>query len=112
MVDSTGSKTGGHDVYTLGFGIIWTVLTAVLVIAFSRQDDFQAESTLFKVIMTLMPFAGLLVIWDGWRKLRRFSGVRQEGNMFVWTELDGSVKRSTVDPRIQWDIDDRNFSDN
>ena len=37
--------------YTLGFGIIWTLLAAVFVIAFSRQDDFQAESTIFKVLM-------------------------------------------------------------
>jgi len=99
-------------VYTLAFGIIWTTLTAVLVIAFSRQADFQAETTLFKVLMTLMPFAGLLVIWDGWRKLRRFRSVREEDGTFIWTELDGTTRRSPEDPRPAWDAEDRNFSDN
>ncbi|WP_197919257.1 hypothetical protein [Thiosulfatihalobacter marinus] len=98
--------------YTLGFGIIWTLVAFACLIAFSRQDDFQAETTLYKVLMTLMPFAGFLVIWDGWRKLRRFRSVREEDGMFVWTELDGSEQRSDIDPRIVWDKEDRNFSDN
>ncbi len=96
--------------YTLGFGIIWTILTAILVIAFSRQDDFQAQSTLFKVIMTLMPFAGFLVIWDGYRKLKRFRSVRVEDGTFIWTELDGTERRSPTDPRPEWDRKDRDFS--
>ena len=98
--------------YTLGFGIIWTLLAFAFLIAFSRQDDFQAETNLFKVLMTLMPFAGFLVIWDGWRKLRRLRSIREEDGMFIWTELDGSEQRNTIDPRIAWDKEDRNFSDN
>lgn len=97
---------------TPGFGGLWTILTAVLVIAFSRRGDFQAQTTLFKVVMTLLPFAGLLVIWEGYRKLRRFRSIREEGGAFVWTELDGTTPRSPEDPRPAWDTEDRNFSEN
>ena len=61
--------------------------------------------------MILMPFAGIPFIWDSLRKLQRFRSAREENGIFIWTELDGSERRSAVDPRIEWDKDDRNFSD-
>ena len=97
---------------TFVFSILWTVCTAALVAAFLRQEGFDANPIWFNVAMFLMPFAGIPFIWDSHRKLRRFRSVRAEGGVFVWTELDGSEQRSDIDPRIAWDREDRNFSDN
>ena len=98
--------------YTLGFSLIWTVLTTIGVVYAYARGDFAGESTLFQVIFAMMPLAGVVFIWDSLRKLRRFRSVRQDGGEFVWTELNGSEGRSTTDPRIAWDAEDRNFSDN
>lgn len=102
--------------YYLIFSITWTVLTALGVVAFHYEYDLASQSLAAKIIFPLMPFAGLLFIWDSHRKYRRFKNVHVEqsdkGKVFVWTDLDGSEKRDTVDPRIKWDEEDRNFSDN
>ncbi len=97
---------------TLGFSLIWTVLmTTGVVFAFVR-GDFDGESILFKLIFTISPLVGVLFIWDSLRKLRRYRSVRKTGTEFVWTEINGSQGRSIIDPRIAWDAEDRNFSDN
>lgn len=103
--------------YTLGFSIIWTILAALFVLFFEYDPgpEFQKHEQIGQVIFTAMPFMGLLFIWDSFRKLRRFRSVRCETikgeTVYVWTELNGSEKRSTVDPRIVWDKEDRNFAD-
>jgi len=103
--------------YKLGFSIIWTVLTALFVLFFDLDPapEYQRYEQLGKVIYTAMPFVGLLFIWDSLRKLRRYRSVRSEKidgeTVYVWTELNGSEQRSTMDPRIAWDKDDRNFAD-
>ncbi len=96
--------------YTLGFGIAWTVLAVVFVVAFSRQTDFQEQTAVFQVVMILMPLAGLLIVRNGWHRLRRLRSLREEDGFFVWTDLDGAEKRSTINPRSAWDAEDRDFS--
>jgi len=100
---------------TLVFNIIWTVLAALGAWFIAYEPDWQSQEAFVKIIFTAMPFAGLLFIWDSLRKLRRFRSVRCETidneTVYVWTELNGSEKRSTVDPRIEWDKEDRNFAD-
>lgn len=98
--------------YTLGFSIIWTVLMTGAVVYMLLNGDFDGQSALFRAIFAGMPFVGLLFIWDSLRKLRRFRSVRRDGDDFVWTELNGKEGRSKMDPRIKWDAEDRNFSDN
>ena len=97
------------------FSIIWTTLAAAGAIYLRQDPEFAQETLLFKIIMTAMPLAGVVFIWDSLRKLRRFRSVRREevsGNTeYVWTEIDGSEKRSTTDPRPAWDEEDRNFAD-
>ncbi len=103
--------------HTLVFSIIWTALAALFVLFFDLDPgpEYQKHEQIGKVIFTAMPFVGLLFIWDSLRKLRRFRSVRCETidaeTFYVWTELNGSEKRSTVDPRIDWDKEDRNFAD-
>lgn len=101
--------------HTLIFGIAWTFLAAVGVAALHFQVDFSQQSPVFKIIMTAMPFAGILLIRDGLRRVRRYRSVRREdslsGPIYVWAEFDGSTKRDTQDPRPAWDADDRNFAD-
>ena len=97
---------------TLVFSLVWTVLMTTGVGYALVRGDFDGQSTLFKLIFAVMPLVGLLFIWDSLRKLRRFRSVRQKDGVFVWTALDGSEGRSTPDPRIAWDAEDRNFSDN
>ena len=98
--------------YSLVFSILWTVACFALIIAFFREHGFDANPTWFNTLALLMPFAGLPFVWDSRRKLRRFRSVREKDGVFVWTGLDGPEQRSTIDPRIAWDKDDRNFSDN
>jgi hypothetical protein len=101
--------------HTLVFSIIWTVLAALGAWFITYEPDWQDQKTFVKIIFSAMPFVGLLFIWDSFRKLRRFRGVRcetiDEETVYIWTELNGSEKRSTVDPRIEWDKEDRNFAD-
>ena len=101
--------------YTLWFGIIWTALAFAGLVFFRVEPEYAQHEWLVRMAMTLMPFAGFIVIWDGLRKLRRIRSVRREetpdGPVYVWTELDGSEKRSSEDPRPEWDKEDRNFAD-
>lgn len=103
--------------YTLVFSIIWTALAALFVLFFDFDlgPEYQTHEHIGKVIFFTMPFFGLLFIWDSLRKLRRFRSVRCKmidgETVYVWTELNGSEKRSAVDPRIEWDKEDQNFAD-
>ena len=102
----------------LVFGIVWTALAALFALNFDYGPgpEYERHEQIGKVIFTAMPFVGLLFIWDSYRKLRRFRSVRcertDEGTVYVWTELNGSEGRSIVDPRIEWEKEDKNFSDN
>ncbi len=102
--------------YTLIFSIVWTVLVTIGVIAFHFEHDMSRQHIFVQIFCPLMPFAGFLFIWDSLRKYRRFKSVRvensDEGEVFVWTDLDGSEKKDTIDPRIKWDKEDRDLSDN
>ena len=97
---------------TLVFSIVWTVGSGVLIVLFFRQEGFDSHPVWFNTVMALMPVAGVPFIWDSLRKLRRYRSVREEDGAFIWTDLDGSERRDTVDPRIVWQADDRKFSDN
>jgi len=101
--------------YTLSFSIIWTVLAAVGVFFFSREPVFALQPMFFQIFIIMMPLAGFLFIWDSLRKLRRFRSVRCQEDagkpVCIWTDFDGSERRSSKDPRPAWDEEDRNFAD-
>lgn len=105
----------GQPMHTLGFGILWTALAFTGLFFLRLEPEFAQQELFFRIIITLMPFAGGMVVWDGVRKLRRCRSVRREempdGRVYVWTELDGSETRSTKDSRPEWDKEERNFAD-
>jgi hypothetical protein len=110
-----GDRTAQHRMYTLGFSITWTVLAALFAWFIRFEPDWQQQEAFVKITLTAMPLAGLLFIRDSLRKMRRQRSVRWEttgeATVFIWKKLDGSEKRSCVDPRVEWDKDDRNFAD-
>jgi hypothetical protein len=101
--------------YTRSFSIIWTVLMTMGVFYFWREPDFARQPLFFQIIMTTLPLAGFLFMWDSLRKLRRFRSVRCEEDagkpLYIWTEFDGSERRSSKDPRPAWDEEDRDCAD-
>lgn len=101
--------------HTFIFGVAWTVIAAALAVALRLQPEWAQQTQFYRVIVTIMPFAGLLVVRDGMRRVRRYRSVRAEhlpsGPIFVWTDFDGTERRDETDPRPQWDAEDRNFAD-
>ena len=61
--------------------------------------------------MVGLPLFGLWFVWHSWRLVRRYNDVQcaktDDGDTFVWKDLNGKVRQDSVDPRIKWDIDDR-----
>lgn len=100
---------------TLVFGVVWTVLAVALAVGLQLQPEFSHQTLFYKVIMMMIPLAGIFVIRDGIRRVRRFRSVRVEtlpsGPIFIWTDFDGTELRDKKDPRPQWDEEDRNFAD-
>ena len=115
MMPRLTGQTEQFDVYSLWLSIIWTALATVGLIYLWQDSEFAQQKLLFRTIMTVMPFAGLPFMWVSFRKLRRYRSAHcQEVSgktEYVSTELDGSGKRSTTDPRPTWDKEDRNFAD-
>ncbi len=67
----------GQPMHTLGFGILWTALAFTGLFFLRLEPEFTQQELFFRIIITLMPFAGCMVVWDGVRKLRRFRSVRR-----------------------------------
>ena len=101
--------------HTLVFGVAWTVIAVVFAVALRLEPEWSHQSLLYKVIMTLLPFCGLLVIRDGIRRVRRNRSVKVEylssGPVFVWRDFNGAERRDKIDSRPQWDAGDRDFAD-
>jgi hypothetical protein len=57
----------------------------------------------------LFPLAGLVATygtWLAWRRRRSLRVEERDGTTwYVWIEIDGSERRSTKDPRDDWDSD-------
>ncbi|PWJ21886.1 hypothetical protein [Jannaschia seohaensis] len=45
------------------------------------------------------------------RRRRRRASLRQDGDAYVWVELDGSERRSSRDPRPGWDREEQGDAD-
>lgn len=101
--------------YSLIFSITWTVLAATGILLFARTPESESQSMIFQIVMIATPFAGFLFIWDSLRKLRRIRNVRRKQvagkTMYIWTDPDGTERRSETDPRPAWDMEDRDFAD-
>ena len=90
--------------YPLIFAILWTGLSAVLIL--TTLDQLQPWE---RGVALLFPLFGLFAIqatWVRWRR-RRSLRVEEEGGatVYLWVEIDGSPRRSTKDPREDWDSD-------
>ncbi len=101
--------------HTLIFGVAWTIIAVACAVGLRLHPEWSHQSLLYKAIFTIMPLAGLLVIRDGIRRVRRYRSVRAEylpsGQVFVWTDFGGIERRDPEDPRPKWDAEDRNFAD-
>ncbi|MEL6323561.1 MAG: hypothetical protein AAFQ84_04960 [Pseudomonadota bacterium] len=96
---------------TLVFSIVWTVLAAIGTIAIWHDPKFGQEAPNVRRVLTALPIFGAGFVWWSWRRYRRYQSVRTQetelGTLYVWTDLDGTTKKSEIDPRIKWDEDDR-----
>ena len=93
------------------FSIVWTVGVTIGVIAMWRDPEFDQNAPIVRWILSGMPVFGVWFIRYCWRRVKRYQSVQvvhSEGReVYVWTDLDGSIKKDTVDPRIEWDKEDR-----
>jgi hypothetical protein len=86
------------------FSILWTVVVTVLI-AGGIEDLADWE----RALAALFPLFGLFAIRATWLDRRRWRSLRVEDRggtaVYVWIEIDGSERRSTKDPRDDWDSD-------
>ncbi|MEM9756484.1 MAG: hypothetical protein AAF914_10850 [Pseudomonadota bacterium] len=89
----------------LVISLIWTVVVGALFFA-AMQEASRWE----RGILLLFLAFGLLAIWREYRALRRRQSLRIETEngttVYVWIELNGTLCRSTEDPRPEWDAAD------
>jgi hypothetical protein len=90
--------------FALIFSILWTVIsTALLVSNLDALADWE------RALAVLFPLFGLFAIRASWLDLRRRRSLRVQeesgATWYVWLDLDGSERRSTRDPRDDWDSD-------
>ena len=90
--------------FGLIFCILWTVGGTTLIV--TNFGDLVGWE---RGVALLFPVAGLIATYFAWRDLRRRRSLRTETRdgttWYVWIELDGSERRSTRDPRNDWDSD-------
>ena len=90
--------------FALLFSIFWTVGSTVLIVAsFDQLADWE------RAVAMLFPAVGLILVHASWLRWRRRRSLRVEhcdgATYYVWVEIDGSERRSTKDPRDDWDSD-------
>ncbi|MBF9059861.1 hypothetical protein HKCCSP123_11780 [Rhodobacterales bacterium HKCCSP123] len=90
--------------FALIFSILWTVGSTALILV--NFDDLVGWE---RGVVLLFPLAGLFATHSAWLARRRRRSLRVETRdgttWYVWVELDGSERRSTRDPRDDWDSD-------
>ena len=88
--------------FELVFAVLWTVVSTALIVA-----GFDGLSQWERSVAMLFPVFGLFAIVLSWRRLRRRRSLRVEtegdSTWYVWIEIDGRERRSTRDPREDWD---------
>jgi hypothetical protein len=94
----------GVAMFPLIFSILWTVASTVII-----ATNFEGLSPFERALAVLFPLFGLFAVRTSWLHWRRRSSLRIQENdgatWYVWIELDGSERRSTRDPRDDWDSD-------
>jgi hypothetical protein len=97
-------KTGPAAMFALVFCILWTVVSTALIVG--NFDDLVGWD---RPIALMFPLAGLVATygtWLAWRRRRSLRVEERDGvTWYVWIEIDGSERRSTKDPRDDWDSD-------
>lgn len=90
--------------FALVFCILWTVVSTALILG--NFDDLVGWE---RTVALLFPLAGFIATTSAWLALRRRQSLRTEtrdgATWYVWIDLDGSERRSTRDPRDDWDSD-------
>ena len=87
------------------FAVLWTTLSAALIIP--NLGDLAPWE---RAAALLFPLFGLMLVHITWRWWRRRRSLRVEEaggtTWYVWIEVDGNPRRSTRDPREEWDSAD------
>jgi hypothetical protein len=90
--------------FGLIFSVLWTILSSILI--FTNFDDLVGWE---RLIALAFPLFGVFAIHASWRYWRRHRSLRIEEDggttWYAWIEIDGSARRSTRDPRKDWDED-------
>ena len=90
--------------FPLIFSVLWTLGCALLIFS-----NFDQLGPLERPVAILFLLAGAFFVHTTWRQWRRRRSLRVEthgdSTWYVWVEFDGSTKRSTRDPREDWDSD-------
>ena len=90
--------------FALAFCILWTVVGTALILG-----NFESLVGWERSVALMFPLAGLFATSMSWLVLRRRRSLKVEhrdgATWYVWIEFDGSERRSTKDPRDDWDSD-------
>ena len=96
---------------TLWFSVVWTIFATIGAYSIWNDASWADEAPIVRRVLSTLPLFGLFFIWWSWRRFRRYQSVRvvesDAGVAFYWTDLNGEEKQSGIDPRLQWDEDDR-----
>ena len=91
------------------FSLFWLTAVIVLTLATWGGAIHTEEPSVKWVLLGFVAF-GVLVVYLSYRRHRRRKSLRIEEEdgtaVYVWVELDGSVRRSRKDPRDDWDGED------
>jgi uncharacterized membrane protein len=91
--------------FHFAFVTLWTGLALVATLAVHDEAD-----NLQRTVLILFTGFGAVLILVTWRQWRRRSSLRTEVEggvtVYVWVDLDGRERRSTDDPRPDWDAAD------
>jgi uncharacterized membrane protein len=91
--------------FRFAFVTLWTGLALAMTLAV--QDEADAFQRAFLILFTGFGAVFMVVTWRQWRR-RRSLRTEVEGGVtvYVWIDLDGRERRSTDDPRPDWDAAD------
>jgi len=87
-------------IFCLGFTVVTAFLAAFVV---------EPSDQIPRIMLTVFAVISLFATWHAWKVWRRSSSLRVESEsgieVYVWIETDGRERRSTEDPRPDWDAD-------
>ncbi len=91
--------------FRFAFTTLWTALPLAMLLSVLDETDALQRA----VFLVFIGFGAIfmLVTWRQWRRRRSLRTEVEGGvSVYVWIDLDGRERRSTADPRPDWDAAD------